>query len=419
MGQERGGVGRAAVVAVALGLVVPGLVACGGPPAAEVHRGEVLAVEAGSLTAADVSRSQWMFGLDLLHAVCAQDPGENVLLSPTSAAEALGLLQPATGGTTATALADLLHVPAWSTDLRAAVHEHTAALAALAPDGDDGDDERDTLRMSNRVWTDTGLEPRPQYLDDVATAYDADVRSLDFAADPQGATDRINATVREDTGGLIPTLFDGPLPDLTQAVLTNALHLDATWLTPFTESLPGTFRGEHGDTTVDLMTGSQGRATTVGGWLSVELPYVDGTLTAAAVLPPEGEDPCGVDLAVLDDLTGSTPTDVAVQLPRVRLEQTHDLLDLLAGLGLPVSGDYSGLGRPDLTVSAVVQKTFLDVDEAGTEAAAATGEAMAGAAPGVPEVVVVDRPFLFVVTDTATSSPLFVTVVRDLLPGAE
>lgn len=162
------------------------------------------------------------------------------------------------------------------------------------------------------------------------------------------------------------------------------------------------------------MRGSSGRATTADGWLRVELPYRDGTLTAAAVLPPEGADPCGVDLAVLDDLSGPAPTDVAVVLPRVRLEQTHDLLDLLAGLGLPVSGDYSGLGRPDLAVSAVVQKTYLDVDEAGTEAAAATGEAMAGSAPGVPEVVVVDRPFLFLVTDTATSSPLFVTVIRDL-----
>lgn len=412
MTQRRGGLRRAAAVA-ALGLVGSGLVACGGPPAAEVHRGEVLAVEAGSITAADVGRSQWLFGMDLLHAVCAQDPGENVLLSPASAAEALGLLLPAAGGVTATRLADLLHVPDWSADLRAATHEHTAALAALAPE--DGDsEEQDTLRMSNRVWTGTGLEPRQEYLDDVATAFDADVRSLDFAGDPQGATDRINATVSEDTGGLIPTLFDAPLPDLTQAVLTNALHLDAAWLTPFTESAPGTFHGEQGDTTVDLMRGSSGRATTADGWLSVELPYRDGTLTAAAVLPPEGADPCGADLAVLDGLSGPAPTDVAVVLPRVRLEQTHDLLDLLAGLGLPVSGDYSGLGRPDLAVSAVVQKTYLDVDEAGTEAAAATGEAMAGSAPGVPEVVVVDRPFLFVVTDTATSSPLFVTVIRDL-----
>ena len=413
MTQAHGGLRRAGTVAATLGLAVTGLVACGGPPAAEVHRGDVLAVEAGSITAVDVGRSQWLFGMDLLHVVCAQDPRENVLLSPTSAAEALGLLLPAAGGVTATGLADLHHVPSWSTALRAATRAYPAALAALGPE--DGDsEERDTLRMSNRVWTASGLEPRQEYLDDVATAFDADVRSLDFAGDPQGATDRINATVDEDTGGLIPTLFDAPLPDLTQAVLTNALHLDAAWLTPFTESAPGAFHGEQGDTTVDLMRGSSGRATAADGWLRVELPYRDGTLTAAAVLPPEGADPCGVDAAVLDALSDPAPTEVAVVLPRVRLEQTHDLLDLLAGLGLPVSGDYSGLGRPDLAVSAVVQKTYLDVDEAGTEAAAATGEAMAGSAPGVPEVVVVDRPFLFLVTDTATSSPLFVTVIRDL-----
>jgi serpin B len=87
---------------------------------------------------------------------------------------------------------------------------------------------------------------------------------------------------------------------------------------------------------------------------------------------------------------------------------------VLAAIGLPVTGDYSGLGREGLYISDVVQKAFLDVDEDGTEAAAATGVAVAeSAAPDLRRVVSFDRPFLLVLTDTQTRSPLFVAAVRD------
>ena len=105
-----------------------------------------------------------------------------------------------------------------------------------------------------------------------------------------------------------------------------------------------------------------------------------------------------------------------MQLPRMRIEQTHQLLDVLAGLGLPVEGDYSGLGRDGLYISQVVQKTFLDVDEEGTEAAAATGIALeASARDSASRVVSFDRPFLLLLTDTATRSPLFLAAVHS--PG--
>ena len=143
MTQAHGGLRRAGTVAATLGLAVTGLVACGGPPAAEVHRGDVLAVEAGSITAVDVGRSQWLFGMDLLHVVCAQDPRENVLLSPTSAAEALGLLLPAAGGVTATGLADLLHVPSWSTALRAATRDQRTLPPMAAPADAGGEQQGD------------------------------------------------------------------------------------------------------------------------------------------------------------------------------------------------------------------------------------------------------------------------------------
>ncbi|GEK22615.1 serpin family protein [Cellulomonas xylanilytica] len=390
-----------------------------GPPA--VHRGEVRSVELGQLTARDVAAAQTAFGLDLLHAVCAQRPQENLVLSPTSAAEALGMLYPSAGGGTAARIAELLHLPAWSPDLTAAVQQHTRALAGLAaPDGTDltAEDAPDSLRVSNRLWAYTHADPTPQYLDAIATGYDASVETLDFADDPVGSTDRINAQISEDTAGLIPTLLDEPLPGDTYAVLTNALHLDATWSSPFVFTERAPFATPDGDRDVDLMHGADGTARSADGWVAAELPYRDGTMQAVAVLPPQGEDPCGLTGGTLDTLAGAEGEAAEVALPRLHLEQSHDLLETLMTLGLPVTGDFRGLGTGNLEITKVVQKTSLRVDEQGTEAAAATAvvSEMVSAPWPPPVQVVLDRPFLLLLTDSATGSPLFTAVIHDPAP---
>ena len=127
---------RTSPFAVVAGTVAV-LVACGTAGATpEIHHGNALPLPAGALTARDVADAQTAFGVDLLHAVCEQAPGQNVLLSPASAAEALGLLYPAAGGATAGAFGALMHLPAWSPDLVAAMREHTRALDGLRYDGD-------------------------------------------------------------------------------------------------------------------------------------------------------------------------------------------------------------------------------------------------------------------------------------------
>ncbi|WP_456786988.1 serpin family protein [Cellulomonas sp. P5_C5] len=391
-----------------------------GPPA--VHRGDVRTVELGTLTARDVAAAQTAFGIDLLHAVCAQSPQDNVVLSPTSAAEALGLLYASAGGGTATRIADLLHLPAWSPDVTAAVQQHTRALAGLAaPAGTDltAEDAPDSLRMSNRLWPSTYATPAPEYLDDLATAYEASVETLDFGDDPVGSTVRINEQTSEDTAGLIPTLLDEPVPEDTYAVLTNALHLDASWRSPFVSTEREPFTTPAGERDVDMMHGADGTARAADGWLAVDLPYRDGTLQATAVLPPQDVDPCGVTTGTLDALADAEAETADVVLPRLHVAQSHDLRDTLEALGLPLTGDFRRLG-PNLAIDAVVQKTTLDVDEQGTEAAAATAiVAVPVSAPWPPPVaVVLDRPFLLLLTDTATGSPLFTAVIQDPTAGA-
>jgi serpin B len=402
---------RLGVAAVAAAL----LAACGPAGATPlVYRGNVVPIEVGSLGARDVAEAQTAFAADLLRVVCGQNGTGNVLLSPTSAAEALGLLYPAAGGRTVEAFRAVLHLPVWSPALVAALREHTRALDGLRYAGNPRDDDApDSLQMSNHLWTSVGLQPHPRYLDDIATAFDADVRSLDFAGDPGGATDRINATVDAETHGIIETLFDQPLPRATTAVLTDALYLKARWAVPFTGTQPAPFAAPSGKTTVGMMSGASGSGRTAAGWQSVELPYRDGSLTAVAVLPPAGTDPCAVNAPTLGALAAAAPGQVDVRLPRLRLEQTHQLLEPLATLGLPVEGDYPALGRNQLRISQVVQKTFLKVDEQGTEAAAATGVGVAVSARVSQRVVSFDRPFLLLLTDTKMRSPLFAAVVHD------
>jgi serpin B len=392
------------------------LTACGTtpPPPVPDLTGEAYTVRLGTLSAADVADAQTAFGLDLVHAVCADHPDGNVLLSPTSAAEALGLLYPAAGdGPTADAAARVLHLPEWTPDLVAALRDHTASLAGLHSDGDlDDDDAPDALLMSNRLWTQQGLEPDDGYLDDIATAFDTGVQPLDFAGDPGSATDEINESIDADTRGLIEELFDQPLDPGTVAVLTNALYLKARWATPFTGTTDAPFAAPSGEVTVGLMSGSGGQGRDAGGWRSVELTYRDRTLAAVAVLPPEGTDPCALDATTLAALDGAPARQVGVELPRTEIAQTHPLLPTLEDLGFPTGGDWSRLA-PGAGVTDVVQKTVLKVDEEGTEAAAATGLEMGVSARAPQETVTFDRPFLFLLTDAATRSPLFVAVVND------
>ena len=375
------------------------------------YRGAAVTVPLGDLTASDVADAGTALGLDLLQTLCVQDPGSNVLISPVSAAQALGLLQPGAAGQTERGIADVLHLPSWSPELMAALREQTTALAALA----DGGQDDDTVRLSNRVWTDTSVSPTQDYLDAIATAYDADLHALNFAADPSGATDQINAAVSDDTAGIIPELLDRPLDEDTRVVLTNAVHLRADWATEFDQALPGRFDGPGGAVTADLMVGGAGAARfSADGWVHVEIPYEDGTLAAVAVLPPEGTDPCTIDADRLAAISSGDQYDVAVTLPRLHLEQTHMLLEPLVALGLPIGGDFAGFGaREPLVITEVVQKTYLDADEKGTEAAAATGVVMEAASAPASDVVALTRPFLLLITDAATRSALFLGVVQD------
>jgi serpin B len=365
--------------------------------------GTVQPVKLGSISPVDIGNAQLAFGLDLLAGRCTAAPTANDVLSPASAALALSMLDTGAVGSTRAALGKLLQLPAWSPDLVAALHDQHQALSTLKQ-----------LKVSNRLYTQLGIHPQQQVLDDLATAEGAGLQTLDFASHARQATDAINQHVDADTNGLIPTLFDNPLDPSTTTVLTNALYLDATWASPFEKAVDADFHTAAGTTvTAPLMSSQEGfgQLRTSGGWKSITLPYSGGKLEAVVLLPASpSAGPCAaVTPQQLAALTTGSSGEVTVQLPKLHLSQTSQLAGDLSALGLPLSGDYSGFGTTGF-ISQVVQKTVLQVDERGTKAAAATGIALATSAQ-LP--LSIDRPYLLLIRDTATGTPLFLARISD------
>jgi serpin B len=408
---------RAAVAGASIAALV-GLAACGSatssagrPPATgggTVLVGHVEPLHSGSFTAAQVAAADTAFGFALFAKLCAATPTGNVTLSPASAAQALGMLDAGSAGATRVAVARLLHLPAWSPAVVAALHAQTAALAQVSQ-----------VTVTNHVFEQIGVSPSKRTLDDLQTAYAADLRQLNFADEP-AATDTINGVISHDTAGLIPTLFDQPLDSGTQTVLANAVLLDAKWAQPFPISQPGVFHAASGKSvTTPLMDNSEGSfaGRTAAGWQSVVLPYT-GNLQAVALLPPAGATGPAADCATpspatLNSLTSGPSQNDGVVLPKLNLSQTLPLTKTLAAMGLPLSGTYTGLGASDTQISEVVQKVMMKVDEKGTKAAAATGIGIGTSARIASQLVTFDRPFMLVLEDTATHTPLFVARVAD------
>ena len=370
--------------------------------------GRVEKLPAAALPPAQLTAAEDAFGLALLRRVCVPAPAANLLLSPESAAQALGMLYAGANGPTAAAVGRLLHLPAWRPGLVAALNRHTARLAGLPE-----------LQVTNHLFEQSGERPTQRVLDDLQTAYRAGLWPVNFGAEP-ATTNKINGIVARETHGLVPTLFSAPLPVSTRTVLSNTVYLKAHWPQAFPSTSMAPFHTADGRVVqVPLMTNTGPVASyrQVAGWQSATLPYAGGRLAAVGLLPPPHAANCAVpSLAQWTALTASAPSQPAgVRLPRMQLSQTWaNLQTTLAAMGLPLNGDYSGLGAGDSQISQIVQRDTMTVNATGTTAAAATGVAVSTAEQAGPAVLVTfSRPFLLVVEDTATHTPLFLGWITD------
>ena len=253
------------------------------------------------------------------------------------------------------------------------------------------------------------------------------MRIVDFRRDAEGARKAVNAWTSDRTRGLIPEIVPpGLLDALTRLVLVNALYLKAPWEQPFD-------RSETRDQPFTRLDGSMLRVPTMRsdgprgyaegpGWQAVDLSYAGSELAMAVLLPGPGrlaEVERRFDGAALTRLlTGFRPAEVRLSLPRWKVATFVPLNDLLAALGMPTAftdrADFSGMTRQAaLFISAVLHQAVVTVDEDGTEAAAATAVITRITAMRRQIELVVDRPYLFVIHDVRTATPLFVGRVTD------
>jgi serine protease inhibitor len=393
--------------------------------AADVERAPVTADDAAA-AAAGINA----FGLELYRLLTADN--DNLVFSPSSIALALGMARAGARGTTAAEMDAVLHGVA-SDDHAAWLNALDQALADR--NGTFGNAKFDqvplTLRIANTSFFQQGEPIEQAYLDALASRFGSGARLVDFIGHTEEARQLINGWVDEQTTHRIPELLSpGVLTNLTRFVLVNAIYLKAGWRYPFEADLttqkPFTLT-DGLRVKVPMMAETAPLLYAAGsGWQAVQLPYA-GQLAMTIILPDDlASFEATLDGARLSEIVnGLSSRPVILTVPKFGVETKANLADLLKALGMPTAftgaADFSGIAPPAgaLYIGDVIHQANIDVDEKGTEAAAATaieGIGSAGGAdetPPPPVVVNVDHPFIFAVRDVPTGAVLFLGRVVD------
>jgi serine protease inhibitor len=354
------------------------------------------------------------FSFDLFRSLVEGDPAGNVFISGTSIAFALAMTWHGTGGETRAELSRALGVEGMT--LGEFNASNAAWLAALVDDP--GDTE---LAIANSVWVRLGFPFQDGFLERNREYYRATVEAADF--DDPATVERINAWVSEQTRGRIDEIVEAIDPE-DIFFLINAVYFLGEWTTPFSEdaTAPGTFTGPEGEgIPIPFMV----RRDTLeyhraDGYQAVRLPYGDDGRFAMYVFLPDLDSDLEAFYRDLDTrewerrIGRLAPTDVELEIPRFTLEYEIQLIPILRGLGIERAfvarlADFSPMtgARDDVYISEVLHKTFVQVNETGTEAAGVTS--VRGGIVSVPRHprMVVNRPFFFVLRDDATGTVLF------------
>jgi serpin B len=423
------------IIVLALVLLLPMIASV--QPAA----GEVLKSDKERITSPDVSTNEQAllvegnsaFAFELYQKLVEQLEGQeaNLFYSPYSISLALAMTYAGASGETAQQMADTLQFLLEQASLHPAFNWLDAELASRGEGAQGKDGEGFRLNIVNAIWGQKDYEFLPAFLDVLAENYGAGLRILDFITETEKSRLTINDWVSDQTEGRIKDLIPpGAIDALTRLVLTNAIYFNAAWEHPFDEKMTadGPFNLLDGEQViVPMMKQTESFGYTEGeGYQAVELPYDGGELSMVILLPEagkfeafeEGLQSQQVD-AIISDLRH---IEVTLTMPKFEFDSEFSLKDTLAEMGMPIafssSADFSGMtGKRELSISDVMHKAFVAVDEAGTEAAAATAVIVGLTAVPEPLVdVTVDRPFIFLIRDIETGAVLFVG--RVLNPGA-
>ncbi len=347
----------------------------------------------------------------------------NLFYSPYSISLALAMTYAGARSETAQQMADTLYFSLPQARLHPAFNSLDIELTQRGEGAQGKDGEGFRLNIVNAIWGQKDYKFLAEFLDVLAEDYGAGLRILDFAGAPEESRITINNWVGDQTEGRIEDLIpQGLINALTRLVLTNAIYFNAAWQYPFEEDVTddGTFYLLKGnEITVPMMRQTESFGYAEGdGYQAIELPYDGRELSMVILLPARGQFESfevSLDAQQVDAILGSLEQrEINLTMPRFEFESDFGLKEALTALGMPVAfsggADFSGMtGKRDLFIADVIHKAFVSVDEAGTEAAAATAVVMElTALPDMPIDVNVDHPFIFLIRDIETGAILFV-----------
>jgi len=391
---------KAAVLVFIAGILIPGLT---GQP--------------GETDMQNLVRGNTAFSLDMYHLVRAGDG--NIFFSPYSISTALAMTYAGARSTTSEEMAGTLHFSLDGNRLHAAFHELQTHLNTLQEKGPF------RLNIANALWIQKDYMLLQEFNDLNRKFYGANLFHLNFSGDPEGSRIKINDWVEEKTEEKIKDLLPtGVIKKLTRLVLTNTIYFKAEWENKFdsdkTKEQDFWICGDN-KTRVQMMN----RKAVFGYWENeelqvLEMPYVYRGLSMIVFLPLTKDGLADLESNLTPEtLHGWTSClerrQVNVFLPKFKTTQDINLKDALRKLGMAeaftTGADFSGMEpKKELYITDALHKAFIDVDEKGTEAAAATAVVM-GIKAMMPDQVVpefrADHPFLFLIKDNQSDSILF------------
>lgn len=355
------------------------------------------------------------FAIDLYSEVSANEPG-NLVLSPYSVTFALSMIYAGARGATAQEMASVLRADLAPADWQEGINAYDLTLDARTVGSPT------TWSAANKVWTQPGLALQDDFLDILTGVYGSPLAEADFASDADAQREVINEWIAEQTEQLIPELFpkDSLRPN-TAMVLVNAIALDAPWEFPFNPASTSDQPFTLADGSIVDVAMMRYDEFLPSAWTeeyrAVELPYGGGALSMVIIVP---DDLASFEATLSAEslvaaIDGLQDGGIHLTMPKWSARTHLTLNDTLSALGMPsafgADADFSGMVEGGgLWLDRVEHEAFIEVDEEGTRAAAATGGSMLGS-HGV--TIAIDRPFLYVIRDRGAGTILFIGRVAD------
>ena len=368
----------------------------------------ILVIASKSFAAVEVKVNESInaFALNAAKLIAESSKGNNFFFSPYSIITAFGMAYAGSAGDTAK---EISRVMKFSPDFHKALGDFITQL-----------ESDKAITSANRVWLREGLTLKNYYELTLSERYKSSAAELDFKNDSEGSRKIINDWVSDKTNGRINNLLAKVLPD-TQMILTNAVYFNAKWSREFNEKNTQDKEFDSFGNKIKvpmMMQYNKFSYAEDDGTKIIRLPY-EGRMSMVIVLPPEGK-------TGLEDLTPErfakltqslSRYEVDLWLPKFKTEESYELKNLFKKLGIKSafsnSADFSGITQDEkLKIDSIIHKTFIDVDEKKTEAAAATAITMVRATAARPVELPkaefhADRPFIYFIIDGSTDTILF------------